>query len=357
MPEDYQSWLSVEVAKLYLDFVEDKYPGEVNKLSPLRLIVHHSMLAWQSSSDNANSSALAAVAKSAANELLQITGDSYDHMSMPAIAALAKFAEEGGTRQDLELTLHYHERLYLLMKKNPCGMPIEFQKIEVEKARAKLRGKPANVGSEERDNLVKLSSLRNFHEEAARDYGENSTLAIGSLINVAEQLLVLMRFLDAQRILVDAFARSSRILGPSHVTTLEAKKFLDVSEQRRVMLFSEDCAEQYQVLELDEEEQTYLIKGPITVGLPEQRNEDEEVTRTVSMSDVRLYTNTPVFCHGLIKAQHLNGMPGEARDYNADSCRYAVHFEDQTVEPATVRGANLRIALVLPEGIEKNDRG
>lgn len=48
-------------------------------------------------------------------------------------------------------------------------------------------------------------------------------------------------------------------------------------------------------------------------------------------------------------AAHLNGKIGDAREFNFDTCRYAVHFEDNSLEPVCVKPENLRIVFELPD--------
>ena len=57
-------------------------------------------------------------------------------------------------------------------------------------------------------------------------------------------------------------------------------------------------------------------------------------------------------CHGLKNAAHLNGKIGDARDYDDDTGRYEIHFEDKSLKPAAVKRGNLRIVFELPAAVE-----
>ena len=46
---------------------------------------------------------------------------------------------------------------------------------------------------------------------------------------------------------------------------------------------------------------------------------------------------TPVVCHGLKNAAHLNGKIGDARGYKAATDRYEIHFEDKSLKPVAVK--------------------
>ena len=58
---------------------------------------------------------------------------------------------------------------------------------------------------------------------------------------------------------------------------------------------------------------------------------------------------TPVICHGLKNARHLNGKIGDVMRYDTVACRYEVRFEHKSLRPASVKAANLRILFDLPD--------
>lgn len=86
-----------------------------------------------------------------------------------------------------------------------------------------------------------------------------------------------------------------------------------------------------------------MVKGPL--------NTETCVTRP---SPVNLFVPSlgcPVMCHGLVGATHLNGKLGEIRQISIigqPDCRLAVHFEEKSQKPASVKPENLRIVFKLP---------
>ena len=54
-----------------------------------------------------------------------------------------------------------------------------------------------------------------------------------------------------------------------------------------------------------------------------------------------------MICHGLKNAANLNRKIGDLRDYNDDTKRYEVYFEDKTLKPVAVKHGNLRIVQHL----------
>ena len=60
--------------------------------------------------------------------------------------------------------------------------------------------------------------------------------------------------------------------------------------------------------------------------------------------------DTPVVCHSLVKANHLNGKLGDLRKLDNSSGRCVVHFEEKGIKPCLVKMENLRIVLDLTDG-------
>ena len=61
-------------------------------------------------------------------------------------------------------------------------------------------------------------------------------------------------------------------------------------------------------------------------------------------------TPVEVVCHSLENpAAHLNGKIGDARDYNKESRRYTIHFEDKSLEPVAITQTKMRILFELPD--------
>lgn len=62
-----------------------------------------------------------------------------------------------------------------------------------------------------------------------------------------------------------------------------------------------------------------------------------------------LCKGTPVMCIGLqsSKGAQLNGKIGDIRDYNEETQRYAIYFEDKALKPASVKMNNLQVVFDL----------
>lgn len=91
------------------------------------------------------------------------------------------------------------------------------------------------------------------------------------------------------------------------------------------------------------EEGKYVVKGPVA----HPRTPDEEQTMTVAIIELDIRKGTPVVCHGLKNAAHLNGKIGDVRSFDDKIERYGVHFEDKNLKSALVKPENLQIVFEL----------
>jgi len=95
------------------------------------------------------------------------------------------------------------------------------------------------------------------------------------------------------------------------------------------------------------------VQGPIAF----EKNVDEEEQRSYESTRIIPFPGTPVICHGLQKAVHLNGEIGDVRDLDLkamedgsiDINRCVVHFEDKSLAPVKVKPTNLRVLFDLPK--------
>ena len=101
----------------------------------------------------------------------------------------------------------------------------------------------------------------------------------------------------------------------------------------------------FQALRYEEDGGKCVIQGPIA----DPRNIQSEQMLTVASEDIILGHGTPVVCHGLKKATHLNGKIGDIRSWDEASECFKVHFEDEGLEPCPVKDKFLRILFELPE--------
>lgn len=151
--------------------------------------------------------------------------------------------------------------------------------------------------------------------------------------------------LQSERLLTKLTTLCRRVHGPDHRLTLKAEMYLQECKVRYVMVNHQLEWKTFEALRYEEDGEVCVVKGPI--------NEQEEVeTFAVFTNGASLFykmDGTPVVCHGLKSATHLNGKIGDLRSRDRLTGRYKVHFEDKNLEPRMIKRENIRILFELPE--------
>ena len=218
--------------------------------------------------------------------------------------------------------------------------------------------KSRHDGKRDRSSVEEnLKKHRDIYEDFFRDGGESSVNAMRSGMNLVDCLTRLGHGIESERLMSKLAAISLRVNGPEHDF---AKKFaagLEISKQRVVYILSQP-EEEYEALQYEAEGDEYVVKQArrretvrdriILLDLP-----NCEVF-TIAAKNICWRPGTPVVCHGLKNAAHLNGMIGDARKWIPGTGRYEVHFEDKSLKPAAVKPENLRIVFELPPAADSD---
>lgn len=191
------------------------------------------------------------------------------------------------------------------------------------------------------ENSIKLVNPNSIYTTTME-----STIQHG--LNYALMLCNLKRVIEAERLLNKLAADSRRIHGPEHNCTRLANERL-LQRQTRYVYILPDCGEEqvFQALRYEDEGEMCVVKGPLS----RPSNEEEERIFHVESNIISPHTGTPVICHGLVSASHLNGQLGDVRGgrYNAlGMLRLEVHFEKLSLKSALVKPENVRVAFELP---------
>jgi len=195
------------------------------------------------------------------------------------------------------------------------------------------------------ENIDELLEI--YQKEYKRNvekWGQEEISTIRSGVNLANALKKARRGIESERLLTKLVAISKRVHGPDHPITKSAKSNLQQFKVRYVRIQSRNEKEIFQALRYEEGGGKCVVQGPIA----DPRNIQDEVTFAVdNTADLGFGLGSPVICHGLKKATHLNGKIGEIRSYDEDNECFKVHFEGGGLEP--MRAKFLRIVFELPE--------
>ena len=177
-----------------------------------------------------------------------------------------------------------------------------------------------------------------------------SIYSIKSGIDLASALVQCHETVQAERLLTKLLRTSDRVFGRDHDLSVQAQKELNKCQIRKVQIEGvESGSSPFAVVELDKDGETCLVCAASNVLLHSQGTGVPLDAQTVSVKDLILQPGTPVVCHGLEKASHLNGKLGEIRNHiDKKTGRFEVFFEEAGLPPCRVRQNNLQVVIELP---------
>ena len=135
--------------------------------------------------------------------------------------------------------------------------------------------------------------------------------------------------------------------GPDHDQTKKGEAILHQCQQRIVGIGDGRGRSLFQVLRFVDDGAKYVVKGPFVNE--SFKNVEKETVLTLETSSLNFTQGTPVVCHGLENAVHLNGKIGDLRGFYASNNQYKVCFEDKKLKPVQVKRSNIRIVFDLPD--------
>ncbi|KAL3798449.1 hypothetical protein ACHAW5_007401 [Stephanodiscus triporus] len=244
------------------------------------------------------------------------------------------------TEESNNTSIKYFEKariIYNLFGKKKKSKEMESH-IEIFRARS--------AKSNEDDTNVRATDifekLRINYETKLELHGLTSVVTMAAGLDYAKVLLNYNHGIEAERIVMKLVTESCRVHGPEHNCTKSAEELLEVCKERYVMVLPYR-GNLFQALRYENDGEICVLTGP----LAEPRKADDERMLQVASDLIRPTFGCPVICHGLVSASHLNGKVGHVRAFHKNS-RLAVHFEDKSQKPASVKADNLRIAFELP---------
>eukprot|EP00984_Skeletonema_dohrnii_P012141 scaffold4883_cov120-Skeletonema_dohrnii-CCMP3373.AAC.1 len=264
------------------------------------------------------------------------------YMSMNSKEGKLKAKEQFEKARDLFKTMHTKEAKTSLAKTNRIISELE----------SELSGSEVHNSDEGAD----VNYLQRNYYKCLGIYGQSSNMTIHAGVALAKALRDERRTLEAERLLHKLVDISRRTHGHDHRSTKYAMSVLTYSRVRKVVIRFEDVSGLFQALRYENEGEDCVVQGPFA----DPRNVDEEEQCPFDSTDIIPFLGTPVICHGLQKAAHLNGMIGDVRDLDVkekqDGSKYfdkeidrcVVHFEDKSLKPVKVKATNLRVVFDLP---------
>ena len=365
----YQHDLAIDLANCHLRFVEEKYPGNSSmdqwryisalaiKLEAIKTMDCRNMPHLREEGKQLGQNVLSAARnmQSGASPWVLRRGRYYEAAAHEFIAyfdTMSKDTYKEGIK-------HYQSaRDIFIVLGNMSSAKI------AESVMANIKAQYEDGGALSSEE-AELKDRRDVYDYFVRSRGETAIKSIVSGVNLANSLHKFYHRIESERLASKLAAISLRVYGSEHDITKKAVSVLKISKRRLVVIPShadasfKDSVVVFEALQYDADEDAYVLMkarrleadGQVNV-LREPTNEDGQ-TFLVGANDIICHDGTPVVCHGLINASHLNGKIGDAREYNFDTDRYAVHFDDMNLKPVSVRRENLRIVFELPAVVEE----
>ncbi len=197
--------------------------------------------------------------------------------------------------------------------------------------------------------IFRLETARVLYESRIRS-GATSADTIIAGIQFAQMHLKRSCKIESERLLTKLVKESNQVHGKDHRLSKNAQILLEMAKARYVLtgLAKGETSILCRALKYDANTDTYLARR-----VEESGEGGEYIVRgpptSLPNAAILFQKGTPVICHGLKRAQHINGKIGNARAFDPETVRYAVHFEDKTLKPVSVKKENLRVVFELPE--------
>ena len=336
--QDYQNELAVELANEFVSFVKEKYPDDHRKhvwaLSGQLGLSHVAGEEVKDVSIKILSCIIAytkAVNAAPTKDLQAVEAKAYNNLGHIALVE--------GTKESAKTAMEYFEKYRDICEAAGWTTGVTSSEYNIACAKAKYEG-----GSDKITEEI-LEKFQKAYKQSVEKFGQESSATIKSGIFLVTTLKKAFHRIEAERLLTKLVAICKRVHGPEHDITKRVDSNLQNCKVRCVKISSRIGV--FQALRYEEDGEKCVMQGPIA----KPRNIQEEETLTIdNTSDVlRFPLGTPVVCNGLKKATHLNGKIGDIRSYDEDNECYKVHFEDEGLEPWSLRAKFLRVVFELHE--------
>ena len=283
---------------------------------------------------------------------LMAEGNAYDELATELLHRCQKaklYGQEDQTQKekDLKQALKYFRKSRKLYKKlsNSEGN-VKAQDINIDMVESLLRGDD-QLGAV---NVGRLREIHNHMLDTSEGGNEESIQSIKTGIDLASALVQCHETVEAERLLTKLLRTSDRVFGRDHDLSVKAQNELHKCQIRKVQIAGVESGNSlFAVIELDEDGETCLVCAATNALMNSHGTDVPLHAQTVSVKDLILQPGTPVVCHGLEKASHLNGKLGEIRNHiDKKTGRFEVFFEEAGLPPCRVRQNNLQVVIELP---------
>lgn len=249
-----------------------------------------------------------------------------------------------GTEESYEGAIKWYKKAQIIFNLLDDKASAKKMEDNIASSRRLLNVVKGKSSEREKTSDAEVKIARANYEYRIKECGENSCDTISAGLWYGLQLRSANHTIEALRLVTKLAATSRRVHGPDHESTKQADELLEKCKPLFVNVMGEPKKFFY-ALRYSDDGENCVVTGPVATP----RRIDEERIFHVSNDMVYPSLGCPVICHGLMNAPHLNGKAGDVRAAHETSngTRFAVHFEDKSINPALVKLENMRIAFEL----------
>ncbi|KAK1740089.1 hypothetical protein QTG54_009039 [Skeletonema marinoi] len=209
--------------------------------------------------------------------------------------------------------------------------------MEAETSLAKMKQNISELeselsGNEVHDEELDVIYLQRDYHRCLGIYGQSSSATIYAGVALAKALLDERRTIEAEKLLSNLVDISRRTHGHEHRSTKSVLSVLTSARERKVVIRFEGFSGWFQALRYENEGEDCVVQGPIAF----ESNVDEEEQCSFDSTDIIPFPGTPVICHGLQKAAHLNGKIGDVRDLDVKEKEDGSKYFDKDIDRCVV---------------------
>lgn len=367
--QDYQNDVAYELTKAQLAFVEREFAGpEHGLLYTNALTCRLVLLDVHNEHDRYEGEEVISKMLSTF-EAMKHTGqdhalhrDALGAFEGHASANIATFYHKIGSDDSLQKAKFYFQKAKRIFESEGDELGVMTINNLIENVEAEIGGERKYLA-----HAVDVGIERKKYQLFTKEFGAEDNTTIEAGVQLALALWKEFRTIEAERLLTKLIATSRRVHGQGHDCTTFAISAMQRVQERRVFLKKDGVIDQddvYRIVRYTADGEGCIVQGPIPKAVYDPRiNHDTDLVNFVlnrsdpsgtgertfelELSNVVTSKGTPVVCTGLQKATHLNGKIGDRRDYDEDTGRYAIHFEDGRLKPVKVKPENFRIVFEL----------
>jgi hypothetical protein len=360
--QDYQNDVAYELSKAQVDFVEREFTGAQHGfLYTNALTCRLVLLNVKNESDRCEGEEVISKMLSTF-EAMKHTEQHRSHLLHPdatkafeghANANIGTFYHKIGSDDGLRKAKIYFQKARSIFESEGDELGVMTISNLIDNVEAEISGDGRRCLTQAIEVGLELRKYQLFTKEFGAD--DNTTIEAG--VQLALAMWKEFRTIEAERLLVKLIAASRRVHGMGHDCTQFAISALQRVKERRVFLKKDgeiNVDEVYRVIRYTSDGERCVVQGPVSKVVYDPRSNRSEPShdgaeRTFEAERANVVTSrgTPVVCTGLQKATHLNGKIGDRREFDEDTGRYTIHFEDETLKPVMVKPENIRIVFDL----------